>query len=79
MNFNLTKEQEAVRKMVRKFAANEVEPIAAECDREHRFPVETVEKMAKYGIMGIPYPEEYEGAGGDHVSYAIAVEELSRV
>ena len=79
MNFNLTKEQEAVRKMVRKFAANEVEPIAAECDREHRFPVETVEKMARYGIMGIPYPEEYEGAGADHVSYAIAVEELSRV
>ncbi|MDO4481591.1 MAG: acyl-CoA dehydrogenase [Bacillota bacterium] len=79
MNFNLTKEQETVRKMVRKFATNEVEPIAAECDREHRFPVETVEKMAKYGIMGIPYPEEYEGAGGDHVSYAIAVEELSRV
>ena len=54
MNFNLTKEQEAVRKMVRKFAANEVEPIAAECDREHRFPVETVEKMARYGINHSP-------------------------
>ncbi len=78
MNFNLTKEQETVRKMVRKFATNEVEPIAAECDLEHRFPVENVEKMAKYGLMGIPYPVELEGAGGDHVSYAITVEELSR-
>ena len=79
MNFNLTKEQEAVRKMVRKFAETEVEPIAAECDKEHRFPWEVVKKMGQYGIMGIPYPEEYEGAGGDHISYAIAVEELSRV
>lgn len=79
MNFNLTKEQETVRKMVRKFATNEVEPIAADCDKEHRFPTETVEKMARYGLMGIPYPEEYEGAGGDHISYAITVEELSRV
>lgn len=78
MNFNLTKEQETVRKMVRKFATNEVEPIAADIDKEHRFPTETVEKMARYGLMGIPYPEEYEGAGGDHVAYAITVEELSR-
>ncbi len=79
MNFQLTKEQEFVRKMVREFAIKEVEPIAAEIDVEHRFPVETVEKMAKYGLLGVPFPKEYGGAGGDQISYAITVEELSRV
>ncbi|MGF6376130.1 butyryl-CoA dehydrogenase [Clostridiales Family XIII bacterium PM5-7] len=79
MNFQLTKEQEFVRKMVREFATNEVEPIAAEIDQEHRFPTETVEKMAKYGMLGVPFPTQYGGAGGDHISYAITVEELSRV
>ena len=79
MNFQLTKEQDFVRKMVREFATNEVEPLAAEIDKEHRFPVETVEKMAKYGLLGIPFPKEYGGAGGDYISYAITVEELSRV
>ena len=79
MNFQLTKEQEFVRKMVREFATNEVEPLAADIDKEHRFPVETVEKMAKYGMLGVPFPTEYGGAGGDHISYAITVEELSRV
>ncbi|MDD2215638.1 MAG: acyl-CoA dehydrogenase [Eubacteriales bacterium] len=79
MNFQLTKEQEFVRKMVREFALNEVEPIAAEIDKEHRFPVETVEKMAHYGLLGVPFPKKYGGAGGDHIAYAITVEELSRV
>ena len=79
MNFQLTKEQEFVRKMVREFATNEVEPLAADIDKEHRFPMETVEKMAKYGMMGIPFPTEYGGAGGDEISYAICVEELARV
>ena len=79
MNFQLTKEQEFVRKMVREFAVNEVEPLAADIDKEHRFPTETVEKMAKYGLMGVPFPKEVGGAGGDHISYAITVEELSRV
>ncbi len=79
MNFQLTKEQEFVRKMVREFAETEVEPLAAEIDQEHRFPTETVEKMGKYGLLGIPFPTEYEGAGGDHISYAITVEELARV
>ena len=79
MNFQLTKEQEFVQKMVRDFAKNEVEPLAADIDQEHRFPVETVEKMAKYGLMGIPFPTKYGGAGGDEVSYAITVEELARV
>ena len=79
MNFQLTKEQEFVRKMVREFAETEVEPLAADIDKEHRFPVETVEKMAKYGLLGVSFPTEYGGAGGDHISYAITVEELSRV
>ena len=78
MNFQLTKEQEFVRKLVRDFAVNEVEPLAADIDKEHRFPVETVEKMAKYGLMGIPFPTEYGGAGGDELSYAITVEELAK-
>ena len=65
MNFQLTKEQEFVRKMVREFATNEVEPLAADIDKEHRFPVETVEKMAKYGMLGVPFPTEYGGAGGN--------------
>lgn len=79
MNFQLTKEQEFVRKMVREFAETEVEPLAADIDKEHRFPVETVEKMAKYGMLGIPFPKKYGGAGGDEISYAITVEELARV
>ena len=78
MNFSLTKEQEFVRKMVRDFAETEVEPLAADIDAEHRFPEETVEKMAQYGLLGVPFPTQYGGAGGDHISYAITVEELSK-
>lgn len=79
MNFQLTKEQELVRKMVREFAVNDVEPIAADIDKEHRFPVENVKKMGELGMLGVPFPTELGGAGGDHISYAITVEELSRV
>jgi butyryl-CoA dehydrogenase len=79
MNFNLTKEQEMVKRLIREFAENEVKPIAAEIDENDRFPRETVEKMAVNEMMGIPFPKEYGGAGGDAVSYIIAVEELSRV
>ncbi|SHI41293.1 acyl-CoA dehydrogenase [Lutispora thermophila] len=79
MNFNLTKEQEMVRKLMREFAEKEVKPLAAEIDEQGRFPRETVEKMAKYSMMGIPFPKELGGAGGDTLSYIIAVEELSRV
>ena len=79
MNFQLTKEQEFVQKMVREFAKTEVEPLAAEIDQEHRFPVETVETMAKYGLLGIPFPTKYGGMGGDEVSYSITVSELAKV
>lgn len=79
MNFQLTREQELVRQMVREFAINEVKPIAAEIDETERFPMENVKKMAELGVMGIPFPKEYEGAGGDTLSYILAVEELSKV
>ncbi len=79
MNFQLTKEQEFVRKMVRDFAKTEVEPIAADIDKEHRFPSENVAKMGALGLLGVPFPKEYGGAGSNHIAYAITVEELSRV
>ena len=79
MNFNLTKEQEMVRTVMRQFAENEVKPIAAEIDETGRFPVENVKKLARYNMLGIPFPVEYGGAGGDDLAYVIAVEELSKV
>jgi len=65
--------------MIREFAEKEVKPLAAEIDEEERFPVETVELMSQLGIMGIPFPVSYGGAGGDNLLYSMAVEELSRV
>ena len=79
MNFGLTREQELVRQMVREFAVNEVKPIAAEIDETERFPMENVKTMAELGMMGIPFPKELGGAGGDVLSYIITVEELSKV
>ncbi|NLM34533.1 MAG: acyl-CoA dehydrogenase [Clostridiales bacterium] len=79
MDFTLSKEQELVRQMVREFAINEVKPIAAEIDETEEFPMENVKKMAKLGFFGIPFKPEYEGAGGDSLSYILAVEELSKV
>lgn len=78
MNFNLTKTQSLFKQMIREFAEKEVKPLAAEIDEQERFPQETVEKMAKLGIFGIPVPKQYGGAGGDNIMYSIAVEELSR-
>lgn len=78
MNFELPKTHELFQKMIREFVESEVKPIAADIDEEERFPVETVEKMAKIGIMGIPVPKQYGGAGGDNLMYAMAVEELSK-
>jgi butyryl-CoA dehydrogenase len=79
MDFTFTREQEFVRQMVKEFAEKEVKPISAEIDETERFPMETVEKMARYNMMGIPFPVQYGGAGGDNISYIIAVEELSKV
>jgi acyl-CoA dehydrogenase len=74
----LAEEHHQVREMVRDFALREVAPIAAEVDEEARFPAETIPKLAELGLLGIPFPEEFGGAGLDHLSYVIAVEELSR-
>ena len=79
MNLDLSPEHELIRDTVREFARERVAPVAGELDREHRFPYELVAEMAALGLMGIPIPEEHGGAGGDTLSYAIAVEELTRV
>ena len=79
MEFGLTKEQELVKQMVKNFALNEVKPIAAEVDETEKFPIDNVKKMGELGMMGIPFPKEYGGAGGDVLSYILTVEELSKV
>ena len=79
MDFYLSNEEKMLQKMYREFAENEVRPLAEELDEEERFPMETVEKMAKLGMMGIPFPKKYGGAGGTNVAYALAVEELAKV
>ncbi|MBP2076248.1 acyl-CoA dehydrogenase [Oceanobacillus polygoni] len=79
MDFQLTEEQEMLRKMVRNFAEKDVEPTAAERDEEERFDRGIFDKMAALGLTGIPWPEAYGGIEADYVSYVIAVEELSRV
>ncbi|HZK60860.1 MAG TPA: acyl-CoA dehydrogenase family protein, partial [Anaerovoracaceae bacterium] len=79
MDFNLTKEQEMIQKMMRKFSETEVAPIAEELDVEAKFPFSSVEKLGKLGVMGMPFPAEYGGAGADYIAYIIAIEELSKV
>ena len=79
MEFGLTTEQQLVKQMVKSFALNEVKPIAAEVDETEKFPMKNVKKMGKLGMMGIPFPKEYGGAGGDVLSYILTVEELSKV
>ncbi|HSI96811.1 MAG TPA: acyl-CoA dehydrogenase family protein [Gaiellaceae bacterium] len=79
MDFDLTPDQELIRDTVRTFARERIQPVAAELDLEGRFPYELVSELAQLGVMGLPIPEEHGGAGGDTVSYAIAIEELTRV
>lgn len=79
MDFDLSDEQRLLRETVREFALSEVAPVAGELDRTKSFPYEIVSRMADLGLMGIPYPEEVGGSGGDTLSYAIAVEELARI
>ena len=79
MNFDLSPEHELVRRTVREFAEERVAQVAAELDREHRFPYELVADLAELGLMGMPVPEEYGGGGADTLGYAIAVEELARI
>jgi alkylation response protein AidB-like acyl-CoA dehydrogenase len=79
MDFDLSDEHDLLRQTVREFAEERIAPVAEELDREHRFPYEIVSELAELGLMGIPIPEEHGGAGGDTLSYAIAIEELTRV
>ena len=79
MDFDLSSEHELFRDTVRSFAIDRVAPVAEELDRESRFPYDLVAEMAELGLMGIPFPEELGGAGGDTLAYAIAVEQLARI
>ncbi len=79
MDFNLGDEHRLIQRTVRDFATQEVAPVAEELDREKRFPYEIVAKLGELGLMGIPFPQEYGGGGGDSLAYALAVEELTRV
>jgi alkylation response protein AidB-like acyl-CoA dehydrogenase len=79
VDFELSDEHRLIQSTVRDFAAQEVAPVAEELDREKRFPYEIVAKLAELGLMGIPFPQEYGGGGGDTLAYALAVEELTRV
>src|SRR6185503_10427497 len=78
MNFTPTEDQLAVQRTAREFATNEVLPKAAEIDREHRHPAELVARMAELGFLGIAVPDQWGGAGMDHVAYVLAMEEISR-
>ena len=78
MEFGLSKKHEMARSLFKEFAENEVKPLAQETDETEKFPRETVDKMAKYGFLGIPVPKEYGGQGCDILTYAMCVEELSK-
>jgi short/branched chain acyl-CoA dehydrogenase len=79
MDFDLSPDHELIRRTVRDFARSEVAPVAEELDRTKSFPYEIVRKLGELNLMGIPFPEEYGGGGGDSLAYALAVEELTRV
>ncbi|NBH81104.1 acyl-CoA dehydrogenase [Clostridiaceae bacterium] len=78
MDFRLTKEQAMMQKLCREFAVNEIEPIAAETDATEQYPWDLVHKLQKYGLLGIQFPKELGGSGGDTICYTIAIEEASR-
>ncbi|MGG0791191.1 acyl-CoA dehydrogenase family protein [Peribacillus simplex] len=78
MDFSLTKEQQMIKEMVKEFAEKEIKPIAIELDAKSMFAEDVFKKMGKLGLLGIPFPEEYGGSGGDTISYAIAVEEVGK-
>ncbi|MCL2575592.1 MAG: acyl-CoA dehydrogenase [Defluviitaleaceae bacterium] len=79
MDFNLSRKHLLLQELFREFAKKEVLPLAAEIDKAARFPYETVEKLARYGFMGVAFPKEYNGGAADNLAYAICVEELSKV
>ena len=81
MTFQLSREHEEFRRVVREFAEGEIAPHAAQWDRDHHFPTDVVQQMGKLGLMGLTAPEEYGGAGehGDFTSLCVAIEEIGRV
>jgi alkylation response protein AidB-like acyl-CoA dehydrogenase len=79
MDFDLPEDHRLLRNTVRDFAEQEIAPVAEELDRNHSFPYEIVRRLGELDLMGIPYPEEYGGAGGDSLAYALVVEELTRI
>ena len=79
MDFTFSKEHQLLRRMVREFAEKEVAPIAEEIDREERVPWETIKKAGKLGLMGIPFPQKYGGAGAGEIGYCILMEEMNKV
>jgi short-chain 2-methylacyl-CoA dehydrogenase len=79
LNFDLPEEHELLRSTVREFAEERIAPVAEELDREHSFPYDLIAELAELGLMGIPIPEQHGGGGGDTLSYAIAIEELTRI
>src|SRR4051794_12553856 len=79
MNFDLSDDHKLIRRTVRDFALCEMRPVAEELDKTKSFPYEIVKQLGDLNLMGIPFPEEYGGAGADTLAYAIAVEELTRV
>ena len=78
MDFSLNEEQLAIRNTCREFAEQEIKPIAEDMDRTGAFPYQLIHKMAGLGLLGLPFPEEYGGAGADFLSYCLAIEEISR-
>ena len=78
MEFTYSREQQMVKKMIREFAETEIAPISEEIDAEAKYPYDTVAKLGELGVMGMPFPQEYGGAGTDYLTYIMAVEELSK-
>lgn len=79
MEFSYSREQQMIKKMLKGFAENEIAPISAEIDEKAEYPYETIAKLAELGVMGMPFPESYGGAGTDYLTYIMAVEEISKV
>lgn len=79
MEFTYSREQQMVKKMLKQFAETEIAPISQEIDEKAVYPYETIEKLGKLGLMGMPFPEEYGGSGTDYLTYVMAIEEISKV
>src|SRR5438874_8411711 len=78
MDYTINEEQQEIRETCREFAEQEIKPLAEEMDHTVLFPYELIRHMAELGLLGLPFPEEYGGAGADFLSYCIAIEEISR-